>query len=129
MVLKNKSTRDGFVSPSGNITRPEQKYFPLFPSKSCNNCIVFSVGNLNVELMKHSTYGGRVKLFVGNRGPGLVNVSPGRVQEKWPVDNSALFSVAYSQVSEVEAKLISLSHPFHSFSILVYLIRNPVHYT
>ena len=31
---------------------------------------------------------GRVRLFVGNRGSGRVNVSPGRVQEKWPVDNS-----------------------------------------
>ena len=24
----------------------------MFPSKSCNNCILFPVGNLNVELMK-----------------------------------------------------------------------------
>ena len=31
---------------------------------------------------------GRVRLFVGNRGSGRVHVSPGRVQEKWPVDNS-----------------------------------------
>ena len=35
---------------------------------------------------------GRVRLFVGNRGSGRVNVSAGRVgsrvQEKWPVDNS-----------------------------------------
>ena len=34
---------------------------------------------------------GRVGLLVGNRGSGrAVNVSPDRVQEKWPVDNSAL---------------------------------------
>ena len=32
---------------------------------------------------------GRVRLFVDNRGSGRVNVSPGRVQEKLPVDNSA----------------------------------------
>ena len=49
----------------------------MFPSKSCNNCILFPVGNLNVELMTHSTYGGgvgsgRVRLFVGNRGSGRV---------------------------------------------------------
>ena len=31
---------------------------------------------------------GRVRLLVSNRGLGRVNVSPGRVQEKWPVDNS-----------------------------------------
>ena len=36
---------------------------------------------------------GPVRLFVRNRGLGRVNVSPsrvrsGRVQEKWPVDNS-----------------------------------------
>ena len=44
----------------------------------------------NVELLKDNTYeGGRVRLFVGNRRSGRANVSPGRVQEKWPVDNSA----------------------------------------
>ena len=62
----------------------------MFPSKSCNNCILFPVGKLNVELMKHSIHmgggvgsgrvgSGRVRLFVGNRGSGRVNVSPGRV--------------------------------------------------
>ena len=69
----------------------------MYLSKSCNNCILFPVGNLNVELMKHSTYGGgvgsgRVRLFVGNRGSGRVGstfrrVGSGRVQEKWLVDN------------------------------------------
>ena len=33
---------------------------------------------------------GRVRLFVGNRGSGRINVSPGRVQEEWPVDNSGM---------------------------------------
>ena len=70
------------------------RYFPMFPSKSCRNCIIllFPVGNLNVELMNivHISWGrgwvgsgrvgsGRVRLFVGNRGSGRVNVSPGRV--------------------------------------------------
>ena len=39
-------------------TRPQEKYFPLFPFKAANNCMVFPVGNLNVELTKHSIYGG-----------------------------------------------------------------------
>ena len=57
----------------------------MFPSKSCNCCILFPVGNLNVELMKHSTYGGgvgsgRVRLF--SAIAGRVNVSPGRVGSK-----------------------------------------------
>ena len=30
---------------------------------------------------------GRVRLLVSNRGSGRVNILPGRVQEKWPVDN------------------------------------------
>ena len=30
---------------------------------------------------------GRVRLFVSNRGSGRVNVSPGWVKEKWPMDN------------------------------------------
>ena len=36
---------------------------------------------------------GRVKFFVGDREPGWVNVTPGRVQEKWPVTWTTLFSV------------------------------------
>ena len=31
---------------------------------------------------------GRVRLFVGNRGSGQRSGGSGRVQEKWPVDNS-----------------------------------------
>ena len=31
---------------------------------------------------------GRVRLFVGNRGSGQRFAGSGRVQEKWPVDNS-----------------------------------------
>ena len=59
-VLKNKTTRDRFFSPLVIITRLEDEYFPLFPLKSCNSCILFPIGNFNVELLKHSTYGGRV---------------------------------------------------------------------
>ena len=33
---------------------------------------------------------GRVRLFVGYRGSGRVKFSPGRVQEKWHVDNPGL---------------------------------------
>ena len=56
------------------MVRPEEKYFPMFSSKSCNNCILFPVGNLNVEFVRHSTYeggeAGRVGLFVDNLGSG-----------------------------------------------------------
>ena len=37
---------------------------------------------------KNSTYGGRVRLFVGNRGSGQRFAGLGRVQERWPVDSS-----------------------------------------
>ena len=67
---------------------------------------IFPVGNLNVELKEVGRVGsGRVRLFVGNHGSGRVgsgrvgsgrvgsgrvNVSPGRVREKWPMDNSGM---------------------------------------
>ena len=51
-----------------------------------NICPCFPVGNLNAELMKYSTYGwvvsSRVRLFVGYRGSGRVNVPPSRVGSK-----------------------------------------------
>ena len=70
--------------------------------KTCDNCILFPVGNLNFELMKHSTYGGRGSGRVGSdflstiagrvgsgqRFAGSGRVGSGRVQEKLPVDNS-----------------------------------------
>ena len=59
----------------------------MFPTKSCNSCILVPVGNLNVELMNIVHIWGRggsgqVRLFVGNRGSGWVNVLPGRVGSK-----------------------------------------------
>ena len=49
----------------------KEKYFPLFSLKLCNNCILFPVDNLNVKLMKHIVHmGGRVRLYVSNRGSG-----------------------------------------------------------
>ena len=44
---------------------------------------------------------GRVRLFVGNRGSGRVNVSPGRVQEKWPVDNSGTTSIKIQALQSI----------------------------
>ena len=83
--------------PSGN-NRPEEKYFPLFPSISCNKilyCSLLATWMLNSWNIVHiagvgwgRVGSGRVRLFVGNRGSGQVNVSPGRVEEKWSVDNS-----------------------------------------
>ena len=53
-----------FFSLSEKFKRSEEKYFPLFPSKSCNNCLLFllTISMLNVELIKQCTYegGGRV---------------------------------------------------------------------
>ena len=52
---------------------------------------------MNNCAIKECTYGGRVRprvgsgrirLFVGNLGSGQRFAGSGRVQEKWPVDNS-----------------------------------------
>ena len=55
------------------------KYFPLFPSKSCNTCIMFHVGYyLNVELMKHSTYGGGRVVESGRAGSDFLSAIAGQ---------------------------------------------------
>ena len=64
---------------------------------------------------------GRVRLFVDNRGSGRVNVSPGRVQEKWPVDNSALpqthkfkYEIMGIWIKTLPSSLVNVQQP-HTF--------------
>ena len=72
-VLKNKTTlRSFFFSPRETLQDLER-----FLSKLSNTCSFFTVGNLNETLYIWGG-GGRVRLFVGNRGSGRVHVSPGR---------------------------------------------------
>ena len=80
-----------FPPHARNITRPEEKYFFLFPLKSCDNCILFPVANMNVELMNHSILGWGsdfLSAIAGRVGSAFRRVGSDRVQEKWPVDNS-----------------------------------------
>ena len=60
---------------------------------------------------------GQVRLFVGNRGSGGVNVSPGRVQEKWPVDNSGSAS-AISWTGDIQTRRI-YRQPYYFISSIV----------
>ena len=47
------------------------------------------INNYSIKEWEGSGRGsGQVRLFGGNRESGRVNVSSGRVQEKWPVNNS-----------------------------------------
>ena len=92
-VMKNKTTRD-LILP--NTIRHGEKYFPIFRLKiiqQLNNCSPLATWMLNSWKIVHMggrVESGRVRLFVGNRGSGRVNDSPGRVgpKKKWPVDNS-----------------------------------------
>ena len=91
-------------SPSGNVTGTDESQREIFSNVSnVYNVsleimqqyyrILFTVGNMNVELMKHRytiSTEGRVGSDFLSAIAGRVNVSPGRVQEKWPVDNSVL---------------------------------------
>ena len=72
---------------------------------------------------------GRIRLFVGNRGSGRVNVLPGRVQEKWPVDNSRgsseLFKICWQMKFEV-AKLVYTLLTLTSIDQSLWLIWNKI---
>ena len=64
--------------PSGNITRPEEKYVQRFSSKSCNRCILFHVGKSylkNVELVKQYIWGGESDRV----GSDFLSANAGRV--------------------------------------------------
>ena len=73
------------IFPLGKHYETWREIFATVLSKSCNKCI-FPVGNLNVELMKHSTY----SIYIWGVGSDFLLAIAGRTQEKRPGDNSDL---------------------------------------
>ena len=98
--MKNKTICDRFYHPRETL-QDLKRNISAVSLEIMQQLYIVPVGHLNVELTKHSTYGGRVGSDFLSAIAGRVDVSPsrvgsgrvGRVRGKRPVDNSGTFRV------------------------------------